>query len=80
MAYVRGHAGDYNRWGSKFPRDEYFNMIFRWEKEGAKGWNYESCLPYFKKAQTHQDGEDAYRGGEGPLHVSRGDMGVRHIL
>jgi len=59
MAYVRGHAEDYNRW----------------ERQGAKGWNYENCLPYFKKAQTHQEGPDEYRGGDGPLHVSRGDMG-----
>ena len=29
-------------------------------------------MPYFKKSQTHELGEDAYRGGEGPLHVSRG--------
>jgi len=59
MAYVRGHAEDYNRWG----------------REGAEGWNYESCLPYFRKAQTHQLGEDEYRGGSGPLHVSRGSSG-----
>ena len=24
----------------------------RWESEGAKGWSYEDCLPYFKKAQV----------------------------
>ena len=59
MAYVRGHAEDYNRW----------------EKEGADGWSYQNCLPYFKKAQTHQLGEDDYRGGSGPLHVSRGTSG-----
>ncbi len=50
----RGHAYDFDRW----------------EKEGAKGWNYFSCLPYFKKAQKHQLGGDDYRGGHGPLHVS----------
>ena len=59
MAYVRGHAEDYNRW----------------QKEGASGWSYEDCLPYFKKAQTHQHGGDDYRGGDGPLHVSRGSSG-----
>lgn len=56
MVYIRGHAFDYDRW----------------EKEGAKGWAYANCLPYFKKAQTHELGEDDYRGGSGPLHVSRG--------
>ncbi|XP_023647353.1 choline dehydrogenase, mitochondrial [Paramormyrops kingsleyae] len=56
MVYIRGHAEDYNRW----------------HQEGATGWNYEHCLPYFKKAQTHELGADRYRGGSGPLHVSRG--------
>ncbi|KAJ6668376.1 hypothetical protein lerEdw1_015753 [Lerista edwardsae] len=56
MVYIRGHAEDYNRWN----------------KEGAVGWDYEGCLPYFKKAQTHELGADLYRGGNGPLHVSRG--------
>ncbi|NXS08574.1 CHDH protein, partial [Neodrepanis coruscans] len=56
MVYIRGHAEDYNRWS----------------REGALGWDYEHCLPYFKKAQTHELGPDQYRGGSGPLHVSRG--------
>ncbi|CAH1270269.1 CHDH [Branchiostoma lanceolatum] len=56
MVYVRGHAMDYDRW----------------EREGAVGWSYADCLPYFRKAQTHELGPDDYRGGEGPLHVCRG--------
>ncbi|XP_068940472.1 choline dehydrogenase, mitochondrial [Petaurus breviceps papuanus] len=56
MVYVRGHAEDYNRWG----------------EEGAEGWDYEHCLPYFRKAQMHELGPNRYRGGEGPLYVSRG--------
>ena len=36
--YVRGHALDYDRWAT----------------EGATGWTYSECLPYFKKAQTHE--------------------------
>uniref|UniRef100_A0A8C5QXW7 Choline dehydrogenase n=1 Tax=Leptobrachium leishanense TaxID=445787 RepID=A0A8C5QXW7_9ANUR len=56
MVYIRGHAEDYNRWS----------------QEGATGWDYSHCLPYFKKAQTHELGPDNYRGGSGPLHVSRG--------
>ncbi|KXJ05253.1 Choline dehydrogenase, mitochondrial, partial [Exaiptasia diaphana] len=43
MVYIRGHALDYDRW----------------ESEGAKGWSYADCLPYFKKAQTHELGKDA---------------------
>ena len=47
----------------------------RWESEGASGWSYAHCLPYFKKAQKHELGGDVYRGGAGPLHVSRGKSG-----
>uniref|UniRef100_A0A3Q1CF62 Choline dehydrogenase n=1 Tax=Amphiprion ocellaris TaxID=80972 RepID=A0A3Q1CF62_AMPOC len=54
MVYIRGHAEDYNRW----------------QREGAEGWDYDHCLPYFRKAQSHELGEN--RGGSGPLHVSRG--------
>lgn len=57
MVYVRGHAADYDRWE---------------QAEGASGWSYAACLPYFRRGQTHALGPDAYRGGDGPLHVSRG--------
>ncbi|KAK7819748.1 hypothetical protein U0070_012354 [Myodes glareolus] len=56
MVYIRGHAEDYNRW----------------HHEGAEGWDYAHCLPYFRKAQRHELGANRYRGGDGPLHVSRG--------
>lgn len=57
MVYVRGHANDFAEW----------------EEQGAKGWGYADCLPYFKRAETWQDGEDDYRGGAGPLGVSGGN-------
>ena len=57
MVYIRGHAKDYNDWE---------------DQGGAKGWSYADCLPYFRKAQTHELGPDEYRGGDGPLRVSRG--------
>ena len=57
MVYIRGHALDYERWA---------------HEEGAKGWSYSECLPYFKKAQSHEDGSDDYRGGDGPLEVTNG--------
>ena len=40
MVYIRGHAYDYDGW----------------EDAGAKGWSYADCLPYFRKAQTHELG------------------------
>ncbi|MEM7661207.1 MAG: choline dehydrogenase [Pseudomonadota bacterium] len=57
MVYVRGHASDFEEW----------------EALGAKGWGYADCLPYFKRAETWQGGEDTYRGGSGPLGVSGGN-------
>ena len=56
MCYIRGHPYDYDRW----------------EEEGAEGWSYADCLPYFKRSQCHELGEDSYRGGNGPIHVERG--------
>ncbi|KAK5986420.1 putative choline dehydrogenase, partial [Trichostrongylus colubriformis] len=59
MVYVRGHPQDYDRW----------------ESEGAKGWNFKNCLPYFKKAETYNNSKgpgDPYRGHDGPLYVTRG--------
>jgi choline dehydrogenase len=58
MVYIRGHARDYDRWAQM----------------GLTGWSYAGCLPYFRKAQTHELGADDYRGGDGPLHVSAGRM------
>lgn len=54
MMYVRGNREDYDQWA----------------QGGAVGWDYEGVLPYFKRAETNENGEDAYRGGSGPLHVS----------
>ncbi|KAF1793517.1 FAD/NAD(P)-binding domain [Phytophthora cactorum] len=42
-----------------------------WEANGAEGWSYADCLPYFKRSQSHQLGGDDYRGSDGPLHVVR---------
>ena len=53
MAYTRGHRGDYDRWAQK----------------GCKGWSYADVLPYFKRGETFAEGENTWRGGEGPLQV-----------
>ena len=60
MVYVRGHARDFDHWA----------------EEGAAGWGYADVLPYFKRMETWHGGGDgadaAYRGSDGPLHVTRG--------
>lgn len=55
MVYVRGHALDYDGWAA----------------QGLPGWSYADVLPYFRKAETWQNGDNDYRGGDGPLNVSR---------
>jgi choline dehydrogenase len=54
LLYVRGQHEDYDRW----------------RQRGNAGWGYEDVLPYFKKAENQQRGEDEYHGTGGPLPVS----------
>jgi len=55
MGYVRGHREDYDRWASF----------------GLPSWSFARLLPYFKRAETWEDGETDLRGGGGPLYVRR---------
>ena len=57
MVYVRGNPADFDQW----------------EAEGAKGWSYADCLPYFKRAEGWMGGADDYRGGSGPLSTCNGN-------
>jgi len=60
MVYVRGHAKDYDHWA----------------EQGAQGWSYADVLPYFKRMEHWHSGghggDPAWRGKDGPLHVTRG--------
>ncbi len=61
MVYVRGHARDFDTWADM----------------GARGWGYADVLPYFKRMEhAHADhdggGDGAWRGHDGPLHITRG--------
>ena len=42
-----------------------------WESRGAKGWNWDSVLPYFKKLETDLDFNDEWHGQDGPILVRR---------
>jgi choline dehydrogenase len=42
-----------------------------WAEAGLADWDYAHCLPYFRKLETFEDGADEWRGGDGPLHVTR---------
>lgn len=45
--------------------------IDRWEKSGAKGWNFSECLPYYNRSETWTEDEHINRGGNGPIQVAR---------
>ena len=59
MVYMRGHPTDYDRWA---------------QSPGLEHWSYAQCLPYFKRCETSDRGEDDYRGGSGPLGVSQSKL------
>ncbi|WP_090159103.1 choline dehydrogenase [Loktanella sp. DSM 29012] len=60
MVYVRGHARDFDTW----------------QEMGARGWAYADVLPYYKRMEHWHagihGGDPAWRGTDGPLHVTRG--------
>ncbi len=52
--YIRGQPGDYDEW----------------RQRGLVGWDWDSVLPYFKKAEDNVRGADDLHGTGGPLRVS----------
>ncbi|ARJ43746.1 choline dehydrogenase [Pantoea alhagi] len=55
MCYIRGNALDYDGWA---------------KKSGLESWSYLHCLPYFRRAEKRDIGENDYHGGEGYLSVT----------
>lgn len=55
MCYIRGNALDYDGWA---------------KKSGLETWSYLHCLPYFRRAEKRDSGENDYHGGEGYLSVT----------
>ncbi len=53
MVYVRGQKEDYDRWAEL----------------GNDGWAFEDVLPYFKRSEDHENGDDHFHGSGGPLWV-----------
>jgi choline dehydrogenase-like flavoprotein len=53
MLYVRGHPSDYDDWADA----------------GATGWDWQSVLPWFLKAEGNARGASPLHGADGPLQV-----------
>jgi choline dehydrogenase-like flavoprotein len=56
MIYIRGARADYDGWA----------------RDGAKGWAYDDLLPYFRRSEANERGEDQFHGKLGSLTVSDG--------
>src|SRR5438105_2764931 len=55
MVYVRGQPEDFDHWAQL----------------GNRGWGWDGVLPYFKRAESWEDGADEFHGADGPLLTSR---------
>jgi choline dehydrogenase len=53
MVYIRGNRADFDRWG----------------ENGCPGWDYDSVLPYFIRAENNSRLGQPLHGQHGPLHV-----------
>ena len=54
MAFVRGQVRDFDTWAQM----------------GNQGWSYEDVLPFFRRMESYEGGDDAFRGRDGPLRVT----------
>lgn len=62
LLYIRGQAEDFNHW----------------RQLGNAGWSFDDVLPYFRRAEDQQRGEDDLHGIGGPLSVC--DVSEGHPL
>ena len=58
LVYIRGNPQDFEDWSA----------------QGAAGWAYRDVLPYFRRAESRQEGGDEYRGGSGKLQTRYGTV------
>ena len=62
LIYIRGQKQDFDLW----------------RQLGNTGWSYDDVLPYFRKSEDQEHGENEYHGKGGPLAVS--DLRTDHPL
>ena len=54
MSFLRGHRTNYDEWAAA----------------GADGWAYDDLLPFFKRTETTEGRDPAYRGSDGPMRAA----------
>ena len=57
LIYIRGQPEDYDHWAQL----------------GNRGWSWDDCLPFFRKAENWEGEGSAARGKDGPLFTSKMD-------
>ncbi len=57
LIYIRGQPEDYDHWAQL----------------GNRGWSWDDCLPFFRKAERWEGEGSAVRGKDGPLFTSKID-------
>ena len=57
LIYIRGQPEDYDHWAQL----------------GNRGWSWDDCLPYFRKAERWEGDGSPVRGKDGPLFTSKMD-------
>src|SRR5207249_7814089 len=57
LIYIRGQPEDYDHWAQL----------------GNRGWAWDDCLPFFRKAERWEGEGSEARGKEGPLFTSKTD-------
>jgi choline dehydrogenase len=57
LIYIRGQPEDYDHWAQL----------------GNRGWSWDDCLPFFRKAERWEGEGSAVRGKDGPLFTSKTD-------
>jgi choline dehydrogenase len=62
LLYIRGQCADYDGW----------------RQMGCEGWSYADVLPYFRRAEHQERGEDEWHGSDGPLNIS--DITEQHPI
>src|SRR5690349_12930146 len=55
MLFVRGNRQNYDDWAA----------------EGNDGWSFDDVLPAFRKLETYEGGANEFRGGDGPVKVTK---------
>lgn len=65
MCYIRGNALDFDDWS---------------QIKGLEDWTYLDCLPYFKKLENRDAGENDYHGVGGPVEMTTSKPGVNPLF